>query len=808
MEFSYLAVGIAAIVAVWGLAYVAAPLWAWTLTFAFSLGVMKAHGFFAAPLQMSLWALLAFWVVILHLPFFRQRLVTSFIFQVFKKTMPVMSSTEREAIEAGDIWWEAELFRGRPNWDRLLAMPNQALTAEESHFLNTTVAALCDLFDEWTVSHVTHDLPKPVWAFLKQKGFFGMIIPKSYGGLGFSALAHSLVVQKLATHSLTAAITAMVPNSLGPAELLINYGTADQKQYYLPRLACGEEIPCFALTSPEAGSDASAITDVGIVCEGEFLGKKIVGMKLTWDKRYITLAPVATVLGLAFKLQDPDKLLGKQEALGITVCLIPTTHPGVEVGLRHFPMHQSFMNGPTRGKEVFVPLDWIIGGEQMIGKGWHMLVECLSAGRGISLPALTAASSKIAYRATGAYAAIRKQFNTSIGKFEGVAAAMANIAGNTYMIEAARSLTLGALDQQIRPAIVTAIAKYHLTEMGRKIVNHAMDVHGGRGIMLGANNYLANAYESIPISITVEGANILTRNLIIFGQGAIRCHPYIQAEMKALSEPNQGIGIMHFDQAVFKHLQYTLSNKARMVFHSLTAGGLYCAPNVKFFKRYYRQLSRMSVALSFISDVALILLGGKLKRRERLSARLGDVLSYLYLASSVLKYFQNMGNEKDDSASVNWCVQTCLYQIQNAFLEFFNNFPNRLIGRCLYFLVFPYGRAYKRPSDIVENHLAAQMMLPGDFRNRLTQYCYFGKINHNPIAQLDETLDKMIAAEAASLKLEALVKQGVIAKKLCLAESIEKALVLQALTAEEAYLLGEFDKARQEAIRVDEFKTL
>lgn len=808
MEFSYLAAGIAAIVAVWGLAYLAAPLWAWTLTFALSLGLMQAQAFFTAPLQVSLWCILAFWIVIFHLSFFRQRFVTTFIFRAFKKTMPKMSSTEREAIEAGDIWWESELFRGRPNWDRFLAAPQPTLTQEELHFLNNTVEALCALFDEWTVSHVTRDLPKPVWTFLKEKGFFGMIIPKSYGGLGFSALAHSEVVQKIATHSLTAAITTMVPNSLGPAELLINYGTEHQKQHYLPRLARGEEIPCFALTSPEAGSDASAITDVGIVCEGEFLGKKILGMKLTWDKRYITLAPVATVLGLAFKLRDPNKLLGDKEALGITVCLIPTTHPGVECGLRHFPLHQSFMNGPTRGKDVFVPLDWIIGGEQMIGKGWHMLTECLSAGRGISLPALTAASSKIAYRTTGAYARIRKQFNTSIGKFEGVTALMANIAGDTYMIEAARLLTLGALDQKIRPAIVTAIAKYHLTEMGRKVVNDAMDIHGGRGIMLGANNYLANAYASIPISITVEGANILTRNLIIFGQGAIRCHPYVQAEMKAMADPNEAMGILHFDRAVFKHLQYTLSNKARMFFHSLTAGGFCRAPKARCFKHYYRQLSRMSAALSFISDVALILLGGKLKRCERLSARLGDVLSYLYLASAVLKYFQDFGNKKDDSVSVNWCVQTCLYQIQNAFLEFCSNFPNRFIGSCLRFLVFPYGRAYQRPNDILENHLAAEMMVPGDFRNRLTQHCYFGKMNHNPVVQLDETLDKMIAAEAASLKLEALVKQGIIPKKLSLAESLEKALALQGLTQEEARLLGEFDTARQEAIRVDEFEAL
>lgn len=745
-------------------------------------------------------------VLIFFVASIRQRWVTTFIFRVFKNTMPMMSSTEREAIEAGDIWWEAELFRGRPNWDRLLSQPKSQLTAEEDHFLNKTVDELCSLFDEWTTCHVTRDLPEPVWHFLKEKKFFGMIIPKSYGGLGFSALAHSCVVQKLATHSLTAAITAMVPNSLGPAELLLNYGTEQQKQQYLSRLASGEEIPCFALTSPEAGSDASALTDVGIVCEGEFEGKKILGMKLTWDKRYITLAPVATVLGLAFKLRDPHKLLGKKEELGITVCLIPTSHPGVEIGLRHFPLHQAFMNGPTRGKDVFVPLDWIIGGPKMIGKGWHMLVECLSAGRGISLPALMGASSKVSYRATGAYASVRKQFHTSIGKFEGVAAAMAQIAGNTYMIEATRLLTLGALDQQVRPSIVTAIAKYHMTEMGRKIINHAMDVHGGRGIMLGPHNYLASAYVTVPISITVEGANILTRNLIIFGQGAIRCHPYIQAEMKAMSEPNEIAGIKHFDEAILKHLKYAISNKLRMFFHALTNGFFCDAPKDVLFKSYYKQLGRMSVALAFISDVALILLGGKLKRREHLSARLGDVLSHLYLASAVLKYYQDCGNKKDDSLAVNWCLQTCLYQIQKAFLDFFSNYPNRILGFCLRFLVFPYGRVYAKPSDSLENHLAAQMMNHSEFRNRLTTGCYFHG-RESAVAVLDKALEKMMAAEEASVKLEAAVKEGLIAKKLGLADKIEKALGHQVITREEARLLSEYDKARLDAIRVDEFSS-
>jgi acyl-CoA dehydrogenase len=780
--FTLLSFG-AALVAFWGLAFLAAPLWVWSLTLALSLAVTHWVGLFSAPVQISLWGVLVVFVALFHIGFIRQRLVTGPIFRRFKQTLPQMSITEKEAIEVGDIWWEAELFRGRPDWDRLLKMQKPELTAEELEFLNTTVEELCSLFDDWTVSHIARDLPPSVWTFLKEKGFFGMIIPKNYGGLGFSALAHSTIVQKIATHSLTAAITTMVPNSLGPSELLINYGTTQQKEYYLPRLACGKEIPCFGLTSAEAGSDASAITDIGIVCEGEFLGKKIIGMKLTWDKRYITLAPVATVLGLAFKLKDPDKLLGNTVELGITVCLIPTTHPGVEVGLRHFPLHQAFMNGPTSGKEVFVPLDWIIGGASMIGKGWHMLMECLSAGRGISLPALTAASSKIAYRTTGAYACIRKQFRTSIGKFEGVSAAMANMAGNTYLIEAARLFTLTALDTQIRPAIVTAIAKYHITEMGRKVVNDAMDIQGGRGIMLGPNNYLANAYESTPIGITVEGANILTRNLIIFGQGAIRCHPYIQAEMKAMGDPVEAVGIKHFDAVVFKHLQYLISNKTRTFFHALT-GGVFCvAPRFKPFGHYYKQLGRMSAALAFVSDIALIFLGGKLKRRERLSARLGDVLSYLYLGSAVLKYCQDNGNKKEESLFVDWCVQTCLYQAQNAFLGFFKNFPNRFVGGFLRVLIFPYGRSYQLPSDVLENHLSEAMMEPSDFRERLTQHCYLDKTHKNPIVHLDNTLEKVMRAQ-----------------------NIEKKLAAhKTITPEEKEFLIDFKSACKEAIRVDAF---
>lgn len=788
-----------------GLAYLEAPFFAWASVLVLTLGVIHGFQIFSWSVLTVLWAILIFGIVILGFSPLRQRWITRGIARKIKNVLPPMSMTEQEALEAGEIWWEGQLFQGRPDWQALLALPKPHLTEEERYFTEHTVNELCAMIQDWTDSQVNLDLSPAVWNFLKENRFFGIIIPKKYGGLEFSALAHSTIVQKIATRSLTAAITTMVPNSLGPAELLINYGTEEQKQYYLPRLAVGLEIPCFALTSPEAGSDASAIKDTGIVCEGEFQGKKILGIKLAWNKRYITLAPVATVLGLAFKLYDPHKLLGEEPALGITVCLVPTNHPGVEIGLRHFPLHQAFMNGPTRGHEVFVPLDWVIGGKKMIGKGWRMLVERLSVGRGISLPALSAATAKHCYRTAGAYTQIRQQFHTPICRFEGVEASLAKIAGLTYMIEATRLLTLTALDQHIHPSIVTAIVKYHLTEMSRLVINHAMDVHGGKAIMLGPNNYLSHCYESIPISITVEGANILTRNLIIFGQGVIRCHPYIQQELQAVQPEEVKEAVKRLDKVFFKHIRYTLANLTRGLVHALTAGWFCRAPKVKPFKKYYRQLGRMSIALSWVADVALILLGGKLKRRERLSARLGDVLSYLYMASAVLKYYQDVGNKKEDVVYVAWCVEFCLYQIQNAFLEFFANFPMAWLGRFFRFLVFPYGRPYALPGDRLEHQVVSSMLPPSEFRDRLTDHYYLSKINDHPVAHLEYTLNQLMLSADATVKLETAVKKGMISRALDIQEKIEKALSDKIITKEEAYVLSVTEKARAEVLRVDEF---
>lgn len=770
---------------------------------------------------------------------FRIQYISGPLYKLIRKSLPHMSRTEKEAIEAGDVWLEGDLFRGRPDWKKLHALPVPSLSEEELSFLNNQVETLCQMVEDWTITHYDFDLPAKAWDYLKSERFFGMNIPKSFGGLGFSALGNSTIIQKLSTRSVTLAVTTMVPNSLGPAELLLAYGTSAQKDYYLPRLASGQEIPCFALTGPEAGSDASAIPDVGIVCRGIFEGKEVLGMRLTWNKRYITLAPIATVLGLAFKLYDPEGLLEESEkneknkknennesneenqkndknrknekSLGITVCLLPTHLPGVEIGKRHFPLNQPFMNGPTRGKDVFVPLDFIIGGTPMIGKGWRMLVESLSAGRGISLPALSTAIGKMGFRTAGAYARIRKQFNTPIGRFEGVEATLARIGGLTYLLESCRLLTLSAIDNEIRPSVATAIAKYHMTEMGRIVINDAMDVHGGKGIMMGPNNYIGRNYESIPISITVEGANILTRSLIIFGQGAIRCHPFIQLEMQAGLKEDINEGIDLFDKAFCGHFKYFSSNMIRNLFHALTGGffaSFFCGfrgTRTPVLRSYYGAICRMSVSLAFVSDIALVLFGGKLKRLERSSARLGDVLSYLYLASCALKYFKDSNEKKSDRCFAIWALQTCLYRAQESLLEFFRNLPNPYIAFVLKWKVFPWGRPYALPKDSLEHQMVQAMMEPGDLRERLTQYIFVGRNGDNPVANLENAFLQLLSSEPALLKIEDAIKQGLLSKEMDSELKLQSAIKIGLLTEEEANIVREFEKARQKVIQVDEF---
>ncbi len=685
----------------------------------------------------------------------RLTVVTRRLFHLYKKVLPPMSNTEQDALEAGTVWWEADLFRGKPQWSKLLNLPKPSLTQDEQAFLDNEVETVCAMVDDWQVTHELYDMPPEVWRYIRDKRFLSMIIPKEYGGLGFSAYAHSEVITKLSSRNSALSVTVMVPNSLGPAELLLRYGTKEQKDYYLPRLASGEEVPAFALTSPWAGSDAAAIPDSGIVCKGQWQGREVLGMRVTWDKRYITLAPVCTLLGLAFRLFDPDGLLGEQKDLGITCALVPANHPGVETGRRHLPLNAMFMNGPTRGNDVFMPLDFIIGGAAMAGHGWRMLMECLAAGRSISLPSSYTGMAKMTARAVGAYAVIRKQFHTPIGKFEGVQEALARIGAHTYLIDAARSMTAGAIDLGEKPAVISAIVKYHVTERARAVVNDAMDVIGGKGICLGPSNFLGRAYQQLPVGITVEGANILTRSLIIFGQGAIRCHPYVLAEMQAAGNADTHAGLLEFDRAIRGHACFTAGCVLRTLWLSLTGARLITidtdvAPEMAI---YYRQISRFSSAFAMLADVSMLLLGGSLKWRESLSARLGDILSQMYLVSAVLKRYEDDGRQASDAPLAHWAIQDALFRLQDAFEGVLANFPNRWAAVLLRILVFPYGRTFVAPSDLLGQKVARTLTQPGDTRNRLTRGCFLPKDTQSPLGAIEAAFAATLGSHAIDAKI-------------------------------------------------------
>ncbi len=721
----------------------------------------------------------------------------------FQKILPPMSATEREAIESGDVWWEGDLFAGRPDWKKLHSIPQPRLTPEEQAFLNNEVETLCSMVSDWNVMYERHDLSPEVWQYLKDNRFLGMVIAKQYGGHGFSAFLHSCVIAKIATRSLSLAVNTMVPNSLGPGELLFHYGTEEQKNYYLPRLARGEEIPCFALTGVDAGSDAGAMTDMGYVCKGEYQGKEVIGMRISWNKRYITLAPIATVLGLAFKLFDPEHLLGDKVELGITVCLLPTSHPGVEVGARHFPVGLAFMNGPTRGQDVFVPLEWIIGGPKMIGRGWRMLMECLSIGRGISLPALGTAAGMLNFRMAGAYSRLRKQFKVSIGEFEGIEAVLARIGAYTYILEACRRMTAGAVDLKVKPAVASAIAKYHCSEMSRQVCNDSMDIHSGRGVQLGPRNYVAQGYFAIPVAITVEGANILTRNLIVFGQGAIRCHPFVLKEMQAAGENN----LAEFDTLLTSHIGFAVSNVVRTFSFGLTNARFAHSPLSPALAAYYRQLTRMSSALAMTADFAMLMLGGALKRKESLSARLGDVLSALYLASTVLKYHADQNSPPEDLPYVQWALDKCLWDMQAAFLDFFANFTPRGVSWILKRIIFPFGLSYQKPSDQLSHQVAKHMMQHSELRNRLTYLCYIGDASQ-PVGRMEDALVKMLAAEPIEKKIRTAISEKKLTRTTDFVKQIEQALNAHVIDVAEATVLRDYEAARVDSLLVDEFQSM
>jgi acyl-CoA dehydrogenase len=735
----------------------------------------------------------------------RRRWISRRLLKLFRRVSPSMSQTEREALNAGSVWWDGELFSGRPHWNKLRSLPPPVLSAEEQAFLDGPVEQLCQMLDDWTITHERYDLSEQAWQFIKEKGFLSLIIPKEYGGLDYSNLAHSAVVMKIATRSITGSVTVMVPNSLGPAKLLLEYGTDNQKNHYLPRLAKGEEIPCFALTSPQAGSDAGAMPDYGIVCRQDFEGKKdVLGMRVTWDKRYITLAPVATLLGLAFRLYDPDHLLGDQEDLGITLALIPTDTPGVNIGRRHYPLNVVFMNGPTSGNDVFIPMDWIIGGQERAGQGWRMLMECLADGRGISLPALSVGAGKLISRAVGGYAHVRRQFKLPIGRFEGVEEALARIGAYTYMMDAARGLTAVALDRGEKPSVISAIVKYHLTEGMRRVINDGMDILGGAGICLGPRNYIARAYESTPISITVEGANILTRTMIIFGQGAIRSHPYIFKELEALGMDDPDKSLENFDRALFSHMLFTTKNLMRSLFHGLTGSYFVWVPGSRPTRRYYQHLTRMSAAFALMTDIALMTLGGALKRKEKLSGRLGDILSQLYLASACLKRFDDLDRPREDEPLLHWCCQHTLFEIQRAFDGLLQNLPNRPVAWIMRWMVFPLGQHFKAPDDKLGHQIATLLLNPGEARDRLTEGMYRPQSNDEPLQRIEDALHKVIAAEPIEKRMREKLPeyeqdyQGL--------EGLLQAAVKQAIISEqEAETVRTADAARRDVIQVDDF---
>ncbi|EGR4436258.1 acyl-CoA dehydrogenase [Vibrio cholerae] len=748
------------------------------------------------------WALYLAAVVVLCLPSVRQSLISDKALAVFKKVLPAMSQTEKEALEAGTVWWEAELFKGKPDWKKLHNIQAPKLSAEEQAFLDGPVNEVCAMVSDYQVTHELADLPPEVWTFLKEKKFFAMIIKKQYGGLEFSAYAQSLVLQKLTGVSGVLSSTVGVPNSLGPGELLQHYGTEEQKNYYLPRLAEGKEIPCFALTSPEAGSDAGSIPDFGVVCKGQWEGKEVLGMRLTWNKRYITLAPVATVLGLAFKLRDPEGLLGDKEELGITCALIPTHLKGVEIGNRHFPLNVPFQNGPTRAKDLFVPLDFIIGGPKMAGQGWRMLVECLSVGRGITLPSNSTGGIKTAALATGAYARIRRQFKQPIGQMEGIEEPLARLAGNAYVMDAASNLTVAGIDLGEKPSVISAIVKYHCTHRGQRSIIDAMDIVGGKGICLGPANFLARGYQGAPIAVTVEGANILTRSMIIFGQGAIRCHPYVLREMEAAYSPNSD-AVEKFDSALAGHVGFVLSNLVRSLWLGLTDGYGSQAPTRDATKRYYQQLNRYSANLALLADISMAVLGGSLKRRERLSARLGDILSQLYLSSATLKRFENDGRPAEDLPLVHWGLQDSLRQTEIAIDEFLANFPNRIIGRALRVLMMPFGRVRKAPSDKLDSKLAQILQTPSETRSRIGRHQYLTPSDNNPAGKIEQALNVILQAEPLFEK--ACKALGQRRPFMGLDEVAKLGLEAKVLTIQEAALLSEAEAHRLYTINVDDF---
>ncbi len=785
-------------------AYLRLPLLVWSLLLAAALVGYQILADAGASQITLLWIIYAAVIIPLNLKPVRRNLISRAIYMAMKKIMPTISQTEQEALDAGDVWWEAELFSGKPDFSFLQKLPKPKLSDEEQAFIDGPVEKFCEMLDDWQITHIDYDLSPEAWQFAKDNGFFALIIPKQYGGLDYSAYCHSQVVMKIGSRSGSAGVTVMVPNSLGPGKLLMTYGTEEQKDYYLPRLAKGIDIPCFALTGPDAGSDAGAMPDAGVVCYGNHEGKEdVLGIRLNFSKRYITLAPVATLLGIAFKLSDPDHLLSDEVERGITLALIKSDTEGVEIGQRHFPANHAFMNGPVRGKDVFIPLDAIIGGVDYVGKGWKMLMECLGDGRAISLPALGTAAGKMGSKYTGAYAHIRQQFHTPIGHFEGVEEGLTEIAGQTYAMDAARSLVSVALDGGAVPSVISAIVKYQVMERMRNVINRSMDIHGGHAICMGPHNHLGRPYQLIPVGITVEGANILTRTMIVFGQGAMRSHPFLLKEVKAVHNDDQKQGIKDFDKAFFAHMGFIISNVVRSFWFGLSFAKFVKTPGDKDTSRYYQQLVKMSSAFALLADICVGVLGGSLKRREKISGRLADALSNMYVMSAALKHYENQGSHREDLVLLQWVCEDSLSNIQTAMKGIMKNLPVPVIGALCNFIIFPLTKPYQRPNDKLGHKVARVILSPGETLDRLSAGIFSSDDKNDASGRITHALDLVLKTEKLQHKLRDAFKQGRLENRG--REAYPEAKDKNIITETEHTLLMEAEAAIQNAIKVDEF---
>ena len=786
-----------------------APMWAWALavgalTYIAQSGLLSggppATGFLSYIAWLPFIAL-----ALLSVPSLRRQFIVAPVFAMVQKILPKVSDTEAQALDAGTVGFDAEIFSGTPDWAKLQAIPPIQLSAEEQAFLDGPTEELCKLIDDWQIRHANREIPDVIWDFAKSHGFLGMLISKDHGGLGFSAQAQSLILGKIASRSPDVVTIVMVPNSLGPGELIEKYGTDTQKHYYLPRLAKGLEVPCFSLTGPTSGSDAATMRDIGYVMRGTHDGKEVLGIRLSWDKRYITLGPKASLVGLAFRLFDKDNLLGKGEDVGITLALIPATHPGVNIGRRHLPSGAAFPNGPNWGNDVFIPMEWVIGGDAMAGQGWRMLMECLSAGRAISLPSSATAGAKTMLRVTSAYARIRKQFGLPVSRMEGIEEPLVRIIETAYVNEAARAMTAAMVSRGEKPSVISALMKYQTTEKMRRAVNDAMDIHGGRAICDGPSNYLQSAYQMVPVGITVEGANILTRTLITFAQGALRSHPYLYAEVQSAQNPDRRKGLEDFEKAFGGHIAFSLSNATGAFFHNVTGGALASAPdNVLRMSVWYRQLARASRSFAFVADMTVALLGGGLKTKQKITGRMADALSELYMLAATLKRYEDDGRPQGDHNIVELAAENALYRFQEAMAGTIDNFPATWARPIMRAVVFPLGRRFKPASDALGKTVARHVLEPGEVRDRLTRNIYVSKDVNDPMGILEVTLLKVIAAEPVEKKLEKAIRDGVVRRYHGI-DWFGDAVAQGVLTAAEADQLREVERLVAKVIAVDHF---